>query len=399
MMSKSKMEKNIMLYKWFIVFIEPLFWGPTIIYYLQNAAKMSINQILTMEAVIMISAGLLEIPSGALADIIGRKKTMFIGSISMLASVTVLAFVNSPFEVWIGNTLWMIAYCMKSGADSAFLYDSLKKLNREKDYKKIEGIAQSNKYLALGFCALSIGFLSKINLRIPFFLAIPGVSFSCIIALLFKEPIQEEKYKIRKQFKIMKESLIYVYKQKALMWTIGFAALILISSKMWFFTFNPYFELVKLDIFYWGIIFFFLNIVSWFFSRNAHAVGSKINKQTCVILMPLLIGIPMLLMSFFVSQTMISVIPLQAAVRGFTTPFIGELLNRYSDTRKRATIISIKSTIIGFVSFFSLRKFGSSIENNQVIFSLQVLGIIVLIIGFLLIIQYRKIFLKTKSPC
>jgi len=394
-MTEKEVERNVILYKWFFVLVEPLFIGPTLIFYLQKVGKMSLSSIYIMEAVVVAGFLFLEVPTGTLADLIGRKKTILFGAFLMLGSKIMLVIAVSPFYIWISNILWMISLSMRSGADSAFLYDSLKEDGRENEYKKIQGRAFSYLLLTTAFCSLPAGFLSKINLRLPFILSVPGVLISCFIAFLFKETKRTEKYSVKRQKELLKLSMLFVKNHKKIKWIIIFATLISVSSKIWFFSYNPYFELVNFDLKYYGVMFFFFNAIAWFFSRQAHILEKKTGEQFAIASMVLLIAMPIILMGVFVSKIMVSMTFLQNIVRGFRKPFIEGFLNHHiKDSNHRATVLSLESAAAGLVSFFALNLFGLSLKFWPLAFSLLVLGISVLIIGVFLIIQYRKIFLE-----
>ena len=83
-METRNARRNVILYKLFVMFNEPLFWGPILIISLQNLAHMSLPDIYFMESAVMIICVALDIPAGALADVIGRKKTLIIGRIFLL---------------------------------------------------------------------------------------------------------------------------------------------------------------------------------------------------------------------------------------------------------------------------------------------------------------------------
>ena len=397
-MNQKEVKRNVTLYKWFFVLVEPLFIGPTLIFYLQNVAKMSLSHVYVMEAVVVGGFVLLEVPSGALADLIGRKKTIFLGALFQVISKILLVVAVSPIYAWVSNIFWMFSLSMRSGADEAFLYDSLKEAGREKEYEKIQGRAFSYLLLAIAFCSLSAGFLSEIHLRLPFIVGMPFVIASCFVVLLFKEAPKTEKYSVKRQKELLKLSWLFVKNHKKIKWIIAFATLIAVSSKVWFFSYNPYFELVDFDLKYYGVMFFFFNIIAWFFSRNAYKLEKKIGEKFSIISMILLIGMPIILMATFVSKVMVSMTLLQNIVRGFKKPFVGGFLNRHiEDSNRRATILSIESAAAGLASFFALNLFGVALKFWTLTLSLQMLGIFVLIIGSILILQYRKIFL-TKSP-
>jgi MFS family permease len=391
-MDEVEVRRNVTLYKWFVISAEPLFWGPTLILCLQHLGKMSLSEVYIMEAIVISGIIFLEIPSGALADLIGRKQTILLGNYFFLASSIMFAFINSAYDVWIANITAMVGIALRSGADSAFLYDSLKEVGRESEYKKIHGNAMGSRLLIVAFCSLGAGFLSEISLRIPLFISIPGIIASCVIVSFFKEPIHARKYNALEQMNLMKVSVLFVANHKEVKWIIGFATLITVVSKIWFFSYNPYFELVDFDLKYYGVVFFLLNIVAWFFSRYAYMLEKKIGEQYCVMMMVILIGLPILFMGSVVSQAMISMVLFQNVVRGFMDPFLGGFLNHHLDSENRATVISIKSAVSGFASVITLSLFGSVLKFYSLAICLQSLGIITLLFGIIAIWRYRRIF-------
>jgi len=96
----------------------------------------------------------------------------------------------SLFHVYVMEAIIIAGFVLlevPSGTNETFLYDYLKEADIEKEYKKIQGKAFSNLLLAIAFCFLFAGFLSGINLRLPFILGIPGIIASYFVVLLFKE--------------------------------------------------------------------------------------------------------------------------------------------------------------------------------------------------------------------
>lgn len=92
----------------------------------------------------IMSAGLLmsvflDLPTGALADIIGRKKVILIGRILNIFAYFLFAVANNFWLFFIAEILYQSNWTFESGAQSALLYDSLKENKRENEfYKKTE---------------------------------------------------------------------------------------------------------------------------------------------------------------------------------------------------------------------------------------------------------------------
>jgi MFS family permease len=391
-MNEKDALRNVQLYKWYKSFGEPLMWGPILISCLMNLGHMKLSEIYFMESIVLVGTIFLQIPMGAIADIYGRKITVLIGSVFLSASIILFSRICSPLSSWIANIVWMIGFSMCSGADSAFLYDSLKSLGREKDYKKIEGSAIGNRLLITAICSIFVGYLAEYYIRLPIILSIPGVVFSTVIVFFFKERSRNRKYTHREQIDVMKVSILFVSNHKKVKWIIFFVTLIGVTSKVWFFTYNPYFEFVGLDLKYYGIIFFVLYIVAWFFSKKASYISEKVSDQNIMILLILLIAIPILVMGSIPSVFCVGMVLFQNIARGFMVPFFGEFMNRHLDRENRATVLSIQSAVSGFAQVIALHSFGILLKTYNLLFCLQILGIIVLVLGGLAILKFKKIF-------
>ncbi|MCX6797743.1 MAG: MFS transporter [Candidatus Falkowbacteria bacterium] len=391
-MNKKDALKNIRLYRLYVTFGEPLLWGPILISCLTHLGKMKLSEIYFMESVVLLGTIFLQIPTGALADLIGRKKTIIFGTGLMAVSIIWFALIKSPLGVWGSNITCMIGLTLCSGADSAFLYDTLKAINRESEYKKIDGQAMGNRLIIVAFCSILVGYLAQFSLRVPLILSVPGVLFAFIVTFFFKEPPLTKKYSVKEQVCLMKNSLLFVARHKEVKWIIVFTTLIGVTSKIWFFTYNPYFELVKLNLQYYGYIFFVLNLVAWFFSRYAQPISERIKEKRAMILMVLLIGLPIIIMGSLISIISVVLVFPQNIVRGFMRPFFGELLNRHLNSENRATVLSVQSAVSGLAQFVALGGFGFLLISWGLPFCLQILGAAVILLGGLMIFRYKKVF-------
>ncbi|MFA6405051.1 MAG: MFS transporter [Candidatus Paceibacterota bacterium] len=396
-MKKSHTRRNIFLYKTFILFNEPLFWGPILIASLQGLGHMKLSEIYFMESAVLGICVTLNVPCGSLADTIGRKKTLIIGRIFLLLSTIMFAFMTSPFLAWMGNIMWAIGYSFQSGADKALLYETLKEVRLEKKYKKIEGCAVGLRYFTIAFTSLSVGYLSEINMRIPLYMCIPFMIIPLIASCFFKEIIVERNYNVKDQIRTLFLGIKYALRKAEIRWIIAFCALIMGASKIWFFTYNPYFERVGISLKYYGIIFCLLNIVAWASSHYAHRIEEKISERKCILVMILCVGLPILIMGMFPFWPMAYLVISQNVVRGFMTPFVGAFTNRHIQSENiRATVLSVRSSLTDMVSIISLSWFGLMERPFGLLSSLVVLGIVVLVLGKLIYSRYGKLFPKNK---
>lgn len=389
-MNKAEGDRNILLYRLYVIFNEPLLWGPILITSLQNLAHMSLSDIYFMEAVVLGLCVVLDIPSGALADVIGRKRTIVIGRIFLFGSVVFFTTMTSPSGAWTGNLLWAVGYTMQSGADTALLYDTLKEHGKEDQYKRIEGQAVGSRLILIACCSVPTGLLASIDLRLPLWIGLPCTLVPLVAALFLKEPRQTEHYSAEKQIAVLKQGAKFVLDSAQVRWMVGFAALLATTSKVWFFTYNPYFEAVALPIAYYGVIFFLLNTVAWLSSHYAYKIEHWLGEERCIIGMVVCLSIPILLMSLIPMQPFAYLVVVQNIVRGFMRPFVGDYMNRHITTSARATVLSVQSSAANFASIIGLAVFGLAMQHFSLLHSLLMLGVVSLVVGIISFRSYKN---------
>ena len=88
------------------------------------------------EGVFHVVSFLCEVPSGMLADLLGRKKTLLVSCLLASASAFTMAFSAHLLGVCLSFALEALSFNLASGTLEALLYDSLKALDRESEYDK-----------------------------------------------------------------------------------------------------------------------------------------------------------------------------------------------------------------------------------------------------------------------
>jgi MFS family permease len=103
------------------------------------ARGLSLAQIGILEAILAVILFCFEIPSGYIADKLGRKYAMATSSIAFAASYGLFAIAQNFTAFIIPFMLMGIGFAMLSGADEAYLFDSLKEERSEKEYRRWYG--------------------------------------------------------------------------------------------------------------------------------------------------------------------------------------------------------------------------------------------------------------------
>lgn len=389
-MHAHDVTRNLLLYRIYTLFNEPLFWGPILITSLQKLAHMPLSDIYYMESVVLCICVVIDIPSGALADLIGRKRSLIIARVFYFVGACFFTIMTTPLEAWIGNVLVMIGVTMQSGADTALLYDTLLENGRQHEYTRVEGKSVGARFALAAVCSIATGLLAEIDLRLPLWLALPFILIPLVVSLFFKEPVQTKHYSAQEQLRVLKEGLSFAFRSVEVRWMLGLAALLTTASKVWFFTYNPYFELVEVPLTHYGFIFFCLNVVAWLSSHYAHQIEKRLGERVCVTGMILCISVPVLIMGYFPVMLIAYLVVIQNVTRGFMRPFIGNYMNRHIESTIRATILSTQSSIANLAAIVGLAMFGFLIDQSGLLPSLITLGFVVMGFGAFSYAMYAK---------
>ena len=150
---------------------------------------MTFTQIGVVYSVGLFASILLQLPTGALADIIGRKKVIIIGRLLGIFGYVAYAVANNFWLFLIGEILYQANWAFESGALSALLYDSLKEHGKETEYYQK---TESNTFFwcTIGMAGASVlgGFLYRYNIHAPYYACIVGATGAFIGAFFFDEP-------------------------------------------------------------------------------------------------------------------------------------------------------------------------------------------------------------------
>lgn len=125
---------------------------------------LTIEQFSILNTVWAITIVCTEVPSGALADLLGRKRLLVLTSLLMIVELGVIAFVpiaNINLVFWaflINRILSGLAEAMASGADEAIAYDSLKNEGNPDLWPQVLSFQMRAKSLA-GFISMTVGAL------------------------------------------------------------------------------------------------------------------------------------------------------------------------------------------------------------------------------------------------
>jgi MFS family permease len=156
----------------------------------------------TMYAVTYLVSVILELPTGALADLIGRKYVVCLGFIIGGASTIFISQAQNISWLWIGYTISQVGTAFVSGANTALLYDTLKELNIESKFSAIMSKNEIVYRIGITIAAALGGYIFMVNIRLPYILVGLATIIAGIITYFATEPkLDSEKFTLKNYIK------------------------------------------------------------------------------------------------------------------------------------------------------------------------------------------------------
>ena len=349
---------------------------------------LTMKDIMILQAVYSVAIVVLEIPSGYLADVIGRRKTLIMGAIFGTIGFATYSFSFGFIGFLVAEIILGIGQSCISGADSAMLYDSLLEKGMEKRYTRFEGRITSLGNIAEAAAGILGGVLAGITLRAPYF----AQSFVALIALpaalTLVEPTRQiplMKASLREVFQIARFAL---FKDRPLRRNILFSAITGTATLTMAWFAQPFFEYSKIDIAWFGLLWTSLNLTVAFTSYNAHRIEQKLGQSRSIILIALMIPIGYLALSRFHTPYGLIILFLFYLVRGYATPVLKDYINRITASNIRATVLSVRNFTIRLLFALVGPLLGWIKDIYSLPQALTLAGIIFLVISILTAILF-----------
>jgi len=179
--------------------------------YLVAVKGLSLYQAGLVEAIFHVTGLLMEIPTGAIADIWGRKASRVLGRVVRVLSIIMFIMADGFLAVALAFVFTALSYNLESGSGQALLYDSLKQIKKEDDFTKIMGRNEVVMHIALIGSLTIGGYIASFNHDYAYIGAGVVAVISAIQALTFIEPKideeQQESYSFKSFVNKVKDSV------------------------------------------------------------------------------------------------------------------------------------------------------------------------------------------------
>lgn len=194
---------NCVRYSWF-------WMGIWIFYYLRFTNYSGVG---LLETVLFFTSIISEIPTGAIADLLGKKKTIIISLFVLSFGQFIMASVNDLIGLVISSFIMGIGMAFYSGTMDAYTYDYLSEINQQNNYDKIFSKNQTIQLVTLTVCTIIGGYLYTISPSLPFYLNSLFTLFGAIASLfLIKLTIDDQQFSLKNFTNQTKQGFTQLFK-------------------------------------------------------------------------------------------------------------------------------------------------------------------------------------------
>ena len=378
----------IKLSKWFSLVM------PIIVLFYEEQG-LGLHEVFVLKSVYSVAAVTLEIPSGYLADVWGRKRCLFWGSVLFFLGYLLYSFTGAFSAFLCAELLLGAGQTLVNGADSALLYDTAAHYKAEQHYLRYEGRLTMIGNFAEAIAGIFGGLLAAYSLRFPFY----GQAIVAFIGIPAALAIREYNHSraVRNPAGEMLRIIRYsLGENKVLRYNILFSGIIGAATLTMAWFVQPILMQLQTPTSYYGVIWTVLNltvgIAALYSDRVEQALGMR--RSNGLILVVIVGGYASLAL-LPLTYACLAILFLFYIVRGFATPILKGYINQMTFSEMRATVLSIRNFIIRLL-FAAIAPFIGWLNDY---YSLQVAllisALIIGIPGFLfLVLQHRLNTLK-----
>jgi MFS family permease len=336
---------------------------------------LTIAQFSILNAVWAGTIVLSEVPSGALADIFGRKKLLVFSSSVMMVEVGIISFMpgmNSfiVFMVFLVNrVLSGLAEAAASGADEALAYDSLKADGQEEQWGKVLEILA--KYQSIGFIiAMSAGAAiydpvlmtrivkffgadmelnQEITMRFPLYLTFILAIFAFLTTIQMQEVKPEDKSSRQGQNTDIKQAFRLTFKAGAWILKTPFVLSVFLFGmvfdgvvRMIVTLSSQYYRMIDIPESLFGIIGSLVAMLGLVIPKIARSMAENRKPSHGLFVTAILTITGLFSMNFFWPYAGLIPALITFSTMYFTGFFVSFYINKETSSKQRATVLSFK---------------------------------------------------------
>lgn len=359
-----------------------------------NSNGLSYFEIMLLQSVYAVAIAVLEVPSGMLSDMIGRKKTLVVGSLAFAIAYSCGAFGAGLLMFGLMQIFAAVGQSCYSGTFLALMYEDVE---HDKSITKSPNVIFSNlqviNLVSVLLAALtSVIVVKYMSMRATYFITVFMYLLTFAVSLGLKEKqhtyVKKDSYSLKGYFSIFREGIQTIAKSGFQILLIDMIVFVCFSNVVLYLQ-QPLLLDRAFPVAYFGIVSVIVTITTTVALKVFGALEKRIKQPKRLLSILTMAVIAVLLSNIVIKNSfwVIMTFSVLAIVMRVREIFIMTEVNRQISDSSRATILSIVSAV-EMIGIAVLSAVIGYCENISLDFSIVVISLAML--SFYCIVWFRK---------
>ncbi len=371
-----------------------------IIIYLTTVKGFSLLEIGIMEGMYHVSSFLMEIPTGAVADVWGRKLSRISGRFLGIGALLIALYGDTMLVQTLGFMLIALSNNLESGAGDALLYDTLAASGDTDIYMGVAGKQELMFQVASIAAFLAGGVLAGISYPLTFGLSVVSYLIAIVTALFFTEVTIEKreafsrslKHELTKYLEHIASSIRVFHKDVRVLYLMLIEEVFLTVIVVSFFYLQSYWTEAGFSEKTITTVFAVKAVLGGIGAYRSSVIERRIGKKwTFLIILATpviaLWGIALTPYSFFFYI-------LLGPVEGYLIATMGTYINHLITSKERATVLSMQSMIFSIIMILIFPAFGAVADIFSAALAFKILAVIISLLSLTAFMRLLPVLIR-----
>ena len=364
---------------------------------------LSLLEISTIESLVIATIFLAEVPTGVLADRVGRKWSVVISTVLLMLGELIFVFSTDYSQYLIIAVFTGLGFAFSSGAAESLIYDSLPEPNRDSAMKQTIGrynsVGQIAFFLAPLVGGIILGDLSPERVRWAIMLTVLALGIGSLVSLTLHEPKTEwhaERLsarqifmggfsEIRRNRQLRKLVLVILF-------TTPFGGAFTTTLAA------PYMAQNGVPPYWVALALSFGSLIAAFAQANAYRLERWLGERRTLVVLILLPGLNYLLLASLTGALPVwLLITFMYGTNDMKAPLLSAYQNALISSRSRATVLSMISMVVSlFIAVVA--PIYAAIGTRSLSLTFVAIGSVILVASLVLRVDRLPFTTAAKTP-
>lgn len=344
---------------------------------------MKYGQLGLMDAICFSFGLILEIPSGAIADIIGKRRTIIFAMLLAAVGFFLMGSANGLPQLWIGFLFAQAGWAFYSGAAEALAFDSLVDRKKEHNFAAVIAVSGSIATVTVLLATSLGGFLYAFYFRSTHLAMALSYIVAWFISLGLQEPKTDtEKFTLRTWFRTLQDGIQQLFVPEVRPFIV---VIFMLMGAEYIYDWGFLKPAIAASFGYLdkgqAVIFTLLGIMNALLLRALPSIRTLVNDKKGLYMLTILMGIGFILASLPLGYWGLAPMLIISITGCLVYPWISIVVNTSIEAKHRATALSAVTFITKVPYILVAILAGNMIEKGSLwLFNLIVGTVIILAI-------------------